>query len=575
MLDHAAAAFANGSGTLNLDFGTLQAGSGTQARQFQIENLPAAYRAGLDLDSVLVLSNSSGVFSTDAMPFTDLAAGAMSNSFDVFLDTSQVGEFSGQYQLNLSDEKDLSGWAGQQTLTLDVTANVVPEPGTLALLGAGVVGLLGQCYRRRSVATANRFDAYSLPRGDKACFTTRLYGGSIVAASRMLVALILLGFAATHVDAQTFTTLLSFSGTNGMHPNGDLTLSGSTLFGMTDAGGTSGAGNIFSIGVDGTDYQNLLSFSGTGGQYPGLTARGSLTLSGSTLYGMTLYGGPNDDGNVFSVGVNGANYQNLFSFSGLNGEWPPGSLVLSGSTLFGMTGLGGMGGTGNLFSIGVNGTNYQNLRSLGGFPFGSLTLSGSTLYGMTSQGGNGYGNIFSIGINGTNYQNLFSFNDTDGALPEGSLTVSGSILYGMTYGNVFSIDVDGTNYQSLLSFNGTNGRAATGSLTLSGSTLYGMTSGYPYSNGNIFSIGVDGTNFQNLFSFSGTDGGRPYGSLTLSGSTLYGTTFQGGSDNDGTVFSLNLNPTPEPSTLVLLAAGALGVLGYAWRKRRRDADQIR
>jgi hypothetical protein len=27
-------------------------------------------------------------------------------------------------------------------------------------------------------------------------------------------------------------------------------------------------------------------------------------------------------------------------------------------------------------------------------------------------------------------------------------------------------------------------------------------------------------------------------------------------------------PTPEPSTLVLLAAGLAGLLAYAWRKRR-------
>ena len=36
----------------------------------------------------------------------------MSNRFDLFLDPSQMGEFSGEYQFNLSDEKDLSGHAG-------------------------------------------------------------------------------------------------------------------------------------------------------------------------------------------------------------------------------------------------------------------------------------------------------------------------------------------------------------------------------------------------------------------------------------------------------------------------------
>ena len=91
VLDHAAAAFTNGSGTLNLNFGTLQLGSGTQTMQFQIENLAATFRAGLDLDSITPLSDPSGVFSTDAMSFTDLSAGADSSIFNLFLNTSQLG----------------------------------------------------------------------------------------------------------------------------------------------------------------------------------------------------------------------------------------------------------------------------------------------------------------------------------------------------------------------------------------------------------------------------------------------------------------------------------------------------
>ena len=166
VLDHAVAAFANGSGTLNLNFGTLQQGSGTQSLQFQIENLPAVYRAGLDLDSVMVLSDPGGVFSTDTVSFSDLPAGKTSNEFNLFLNTSQIGQFSGVYQFNLSDEQDLSGHAGAQTLTLNVTANVTPEPSALVLLAAGTVALVGYSLRRRAARrTANpaAFDPQDAP----------------------------------------------------------------------------------------------------------------------------------------------------------------------------------------------------------------------------------------------------------------------------------------------------------------------------------------------------------------------------------------------------------------------------
>ena len=68
VLDHAAAAFTNSSTVLTLSFGTMHIGSGTQDLQYQIENLPAAYRAGLALESVMAFSDPGGVFSTDAAP---------------------------------------------------------------------------------------------------------------------------------------------------------------------------------------------------------------------------------------------------------------------------------------------------------------------------------------------------------------------------------------------------------------------------------------------------------------------------------------------------------------------------
>jgi hypothetical protein len=351
-------------------------------------------------------------------------------------------------------------------------------------------------------------------------------------------------------------------------------------------------GNLFSVGIDGTNYQNLVSFTGTSGSANGLHPQGSLIFAGTTLYGMTEFGGanvPNNLGNIFSVGTDGTNYQNLVSlttFTGMaNGKNPVGSLTLAGTTLYGMTENGGIG-NGNIFSVGTNGTNYQNLYAFPGSgyaasPQGNLTLVGTTLYGMSEHGGPGYGNIFSIGSNGANYRNLVFFTNTsgsaNGAFPTGSLTLSDTTLYGMTSdggvygsGNIFSVGTDGSNYQNLYSMTGgTGGSLPNGSLLLSGTTLYGMTRyGGTIGDGNIFSMGVDGSGYQDLYNFGYLTGGyQPYGDLTLSGGTLFGMAYYGGSGGVGTVFALTL-PTPEPGSLALAGSAAAVVGAYRWRRRR-------
>jgi uncharacterized repeat protein (TIGR03803 family) len=119
-------------------------------------------------------------------------------------------------------------------------------------------------------------------------------------------------------------------------------------------------------------------------------------------------------------------------------------------------------------------------------------------------------------------------------------------------------------------------------LILSGTTLYGTTeSGGVSGYGNIFSVGIDGSDYQNLYSFSGgTDGAYPLGGLNLTGGTLFGTTTYGGAASavgyggDGTVFALVL-PTPEPGTLALAGAAAVGSAAYRWRRMRSQRKNRR
>ena len=210
-----------------------------------------------------------------------------------------------------------------------------------------------------------------------------------------LTSLLLVVFAisvSSAADGGNYDVLLSFTGSGGNQPYGSLTLSGSNLFGMTRYGGVNICGTIFSINTDGSGDRSLLSFSGTSGAYIGATPlSGSLTLSGSTFYGMTWQGGANGDGNIFSVNTDGSGFQNLLSFTGTGGAYPGmyphGSLTLSGSTLYGMTCQGGANSDGNIFSVRRTAAASKTCSLLAApteqVPIGNVTLSGSTLYGMT------------------------------------------------------------------------------------------------------------------------------------------------------------------------------------------------
>jgi uncharacterized repeat protein (TIGR03803 family) len=352
---------------------------------------------------------------------------------------------------------------------------------------------------------------------------------------------------------------------------------------MTYYGGSANVGTAFKMNTDGTGFTLLHTF--TGGVGDGRAPYGGLTLSGSTLYGMTCSGGASDGGRAFKMNTDGTGYTLLHQFNGgsSDGASPLGSLTLSGSTLYGMTSAGGSNNLGTAFKMNTDGTGFSLLRSFNGYsdgqtPYGLLTLDGSTLYGMTTFGGSGSGGTaFKMNTDGTGFSLLHTFtgSSSDGSLPYGSLTLSGSTLYGMTQaggasalGTAFKMNTDGTGFSLLHTFTGSSsdGSLPYGSLTLSGSTLYGMTSRGGANNiGTAFQMNTNGTGFALVHSFAGypSDGAIPYGSLTLDSSTLYGMTSAGGASGIGTAFSIGVIPEPSSMGLVLLGVGLIG-----WRRLR-------
>jgi uncharacterized repeat protein (TIGR03803 family) len=406
--------------------------------------------------------------------------------------------------------------------------------------------------------------------------------------NRLMLVVAVLPLAVAPAPAQV-VIFHSFAGGNadGANPQGALLQSGSSLYGMAEAGGSAADGGVvFKIGIDGSGYAVMHTFTnGSDGGSP----FGSLTQNLSALYGTTANAGSGGQGTVFKIGIDGTGFGVLHPFTGGTGDGsaPTGSLALSGSTLFGTTSGGGNAGT--FFKVNADGTGYavphvftggaaDGSDPIGGAP----ALSGTTLYGMTALGGSSnVGVVYKIGTNGSGFAVLRSFaaSVADGISPFGSVIVSGNTLYGMTHnggsslnGTIFRMNTDGTGFTLMHSFAGgpADGRDPLGELLLSGSTLYGTTyQGGTADVGTLFSIGVDGSGYNVMHSFVGgpADGANPANDLILLGSTFYGTTAFGGASNNGTVFTFT--PIPEPGTLALVSAAAAGAALVIRRKRLR------
>ena len=378
------------------------------------------------------------------------------------------------------------------------------------------------------------------------------------------------------------------AGTDGTLPYGAVTLRGSSLHGMTSAGGTSGRGTLFSIGSDGSGYSVIRSFEGiaTDGAKPmGAVTVAWSPLQGTTFYGMTAEGGASGYGTIFkrhvpAVGFGSTTYTLLHSFAGGAGDGraPYGDLLLSGSTLYGVTLYGGTSNKGVIFKIGTDGTGFSVLHSFtGGTDDGSspsfnakLALSGSTLYGVCpSAGANGHGTIFSIQTDGTGYAVIHDFGGAaDGSQPYGGVVVADGRLYGMTAAG--GADNKGVIFESHLelrlvggifkfvrvvnvmhhfwggAFDGANPYCM---LTLSGSTLYGATlMGGAHGKGVAFRINTDGSDFTLLRTFgSAGDGAYPEGGMSLGGATFYGVTREGGVSDEGTLYALTVPQAATPT----------------------------
>lgn len=427
------------------------------------------------------------------------------------------------------------------------------------------------------------------------------------------------GVMATIARAQTFTTLVNFDGLDGAFPIGMELVQGSdgSFYGTTQYGGANGAGSVFKTNAEGA-LTRLHSFCSLAQCADGRLVPGSLVQGTSGLfYGTTQSGGDsgaNGAGTVYEITTSGK-LTTLHNFEYSDGSSPLAGLIRGANgDFYGTTQAGGANGGGTIFEISASG-NFTSLYSFCSLPncadgksLDSSLVQGvdGNFYGATPAGGSGSScstSLFPDGC-GTLFKltpagkliTLHSFcslpNCADGSGPGSSLALAtDGNLYGTTFyggancspygcGTIFKITAEGkltTLYSFCSLSNCADGglpeaplvQATDGNLygtTFAGGSGCGNGTGCGY--GTIFKINPTGV-LTTLHSFCSaitcTDGADPYGGLLQAANGIfYGTTEQGGTSNNGTVFSLNTGLGPFVSFIRNPAkvGQKFGILGY-------------
>ncbi len=400
----------------------------------------------------------------------------------------------------------------------------------------------------------------------------------------LLAAVLMLATTAiVPAQAQTFTVLYSFSGSDdGSGPSGSLVQDASgNLYGTTLSGGTYNYGVAFKL--DTSNNETVLFNFNPGNSRGANPAYGLIMDKEGNLYGPAEAGSPKGGGLLWELSPTGKE-KVLWDFGGCLGcrkpSDPEGRLLMDASgNLYGVTALGGVKGKGPECEYYGCGVVYKldtagKLHVLhaftggtdGGSPFGALLQDAQgNLYGAAITGGRscpqfstlGCGTVFKLAPDGK-FTVLHTFTGgKDGAGPYGGLVMdnAGNLYGGATVGGnsncydgcgtLFKISADG-KFKVLYTFTNAPAGYPVGNLVMDDKgNLYGETGGTNTNSfyGTVFELSSAGK-MKVLHVLNGSpDGADPAGGLIRdSADNLYGVAYQGGTGcldvGCGTVFKV-------------------------------------
>jgi uncharacterized repeat protein (TIGR03803 family) len=254
--------------------------------------------------------------------------------------------------------------------------------------------------------------------------------------------------------AGTVSTVYTFQPPNPYQPPigqlieaGDGNLYGA-LAASSGSDGSSTSGAIFSISLTGK-YSTVFAFP-FNATYGSSGPTATLTLgSDGKLYGLSEGGGATGAGFIFSYDITSSTFTDLHDFDyATEGGAPMGAPLLQGAdgNFYGTTSFGGPdsandgGETGTFFKysptsgkLEVLFTGFNTLNSDGANPTGNLIQATNDLFYGTTSGGNGtldFGTLYTISAKGT-FNVVFPFTEDSGGQPvQGVYQATDGNLYG-------------------------------------------------------------------------------------------------------------------------------------------------
>jgi uncharacterized repeat protein (TIGR03803 family) len=287
-----------------------------------------------------------------------------------------------------------------------------------------------------------------------------------------------------------------------------------------------------------------------------LTAVAGINFSSAqsnALIGTCYGGGTTGMGTIFQANLDGSNVHAIYSFPNLIGQAPWGKTAQAANgKIYGVTYLGGCADSCTLYEYDpVTGVGYDV------YDFWCTPPSGEPAQGglIVSADGNLYGLvqngiIYQFNPNTHVYTVLHQASAT--SYTGGLMQAADGKLYGTStnggtygYGTVFSYDLTSHVYSVIYSFDGTHGRAPyyLNLIQAANGNIYGTTyMGGANNAGVLFSYDVSSTTNPVLYNFNGTNGSSPYGGvIQASNGKLYGMTNIGGTSNYGVIFSYDIS----------------------------------